>query len=169
MSLPWKILLVFLFLVACWLLYRDANSPLCHGSECLTNNVVYVTNFVYGLGATNLGNAANNIAPNNGFQATNKLESMQYSNTFYRGEFSFGCAGSDRWVYFDGDLFKVGCPSEFGRVVVLERDFIICVDENKHITYLLPRKNDKIRKNPPPDPARVSLQAAHGHGGGVSW
>lgn len=67
-------------------------------------------------------------------------------------------AGGVRYVVFDGCDFRVGSPCEFGRVVVVDRNFTICADDDGHITYLLPI--DSHRRAP--HPSRGSLQAANG-------
>ena len=88
------------------------------------------------------------------------------SPKYIRGVFEYGCAGSESWVYFDGCLFKVGCPCEFGRVAVIDRDFVVCVGDDKSLTYLLPQKNYYGRA-PVPSPRFTS--SGDGTGGARPW
>lgn len=60
------------------------------------------------------------------------------SNRYVRGKYDFHQAGNEKWVYFDGDLVKEGIPTEWGRVVLVDKDFSFCVDEDGFKTALLP-------------------------------
>lgn len=143
MNLPWKILFVVLIGLQVFLLFRDLSRK--DSSAPSEPSSVVITNIV---------NSVSAPSPTPVFRGANDRSTSISSNGFpvvkspryFRGEFVFGCAGSDSWVYFDGDLFRFGCPSEYGRVILIDKNFVIC-SEDGVITYLLPRDLNKITKN----------------------
>lgn len=157
---------------------RAVLSPLCDGSERLKSDFVNFTNSVHGLGVKHNGKVRNNIAPNVGVLAGNNLKSMQEEkeetavpkDRYIRGDYEFHQVGGLRYVVFDGCDFRLGAPCEFGRVVVIDRHFSICVDNDGITTYLLPIDEKNAKMPRAPVPSRVSLQAASGQAArGGSW
>lgn len=86
-----------------------------------------------------------------------------------RGSYSWHtCGNENRWIDFDGDTFKIGCPSEFGRMIVCEEYYSVFVDDDGNITYLCPgetQEEKKLRHTRGVAVAlpSVSVQATNGH------
>lgn len=128
-------------------------SLLSNRTERLKSDYLNLSNSVHGLGAKRLENVRNNIAPDNGIPDFSRPR-----NRYIRGNYRFVQAGGISYIVFDGCDFRVGSPCEFGRVVVVDRNFTICVDDDGYMTYLLPLDSDSRAAHP----SRVSLQAANG-------
>ena len=88
--------------------------------------------------------------------AMDNLESIQPKNNYFRGELLYHCVGSLEWVTFEGSDFRIGYPSEYGRVVVLDRYMVICVDDDKKVTYLLHCNNPTNSAYALPSPRSTS-------------
>lgn len=172
MSLSWKILFIILLIMVSCLLYRDltfVNSQpdlvsfavytnevevlrstllsLSNGSERLKSDYVNLSNYVHGLGVKHNGNVRINSAPNNGFQGQNELKSMQ-KDSYIRGSYVYSCVGLDKYLYFNGSLLRVGMPSEFGRVIVIDKYFTVCISDDHSTTYLLPYNKEHDSRLP---------------------
>lgn len=183
MSKKWQVLFFVLLASVIFLLVRDVRRMSSRDDSVASDGVRVVTNVIYQSSFSSPSNglplASSHLCENANFgvhslgekrerlEMPSEISSSAVSSPRYiRGVFEFGRAGSDVWVYFDGCLFKVGCPCEFGRVSVIERDFAICVDEDKTITYLLPSLNQTGR---PPIPSPRFISSGDGMGGGRPW
>lgn len=153
-----KCLLFGLCALSLFLLYRDITRPAAASASPLAP--CFDTNFVVRLVRESMRGDGGNHSPhyslaspllppvNDKAQASSRASvtspppvsssAPSSSNRYVRGLYDFHQAGSDKWVYFDGDLVKEGIPTEWGRVILVDRDFCFCVDDDGTKTALLP-------------------------------
>lgn len=144
-SMLWKILVV-VSLALCgvsFLLLFKSSPPVSVGSPVVITNVVYkvvvTTNQVQ--------NVSSPVSPS-------LLPDRSRAKTAYdvvRGSYNFHQCGNLKWVEFEGDDYRIGAPSEFGRVLVVDEFYTVCSDDEGHYTVLRPGISEYERAaNAPP-------------------
>lgn len=135
MSMFWKVAFLLLASMVGWLVYRDLNRPsVTHETVVVSNVVERVSRPVSASGFVPLFTPPTN---SHSKDVSPPSKPSEPTTRYIRGSFKFVSCGPEKYVLFDDAVFREGCPCEFGRVVVLDRNFVYCSD-NGTSTYLLP-------------------------------
>lgn len=163
MSTFWKLLVVGSLALQSWLLY------LVYNKSDLQPSVVVSSSSGDSIDYARLFSAVSNLAFNvSSSVMTSVVSQVEFASddepkkTFqcFRGKYDFHQCGTLKWIEFDGDTFRLGMPTEFGRVTVIDQYFTILTDETGFITYLLPTDDESVARNS--TPRAVSFQGARG-------
>ena len=138
----WRVLVILSFVssltLLCLVLFREpvnvVASPLVYTNEVHTVHEVVVV--------SNVPSTVSSSLP----VPDKKSDKSSVGYTVVRGDYQFHQCNALKWVDFDGDEFRLGYPSEYGRVVCIDRYFTMCVDDSGKCTYLRPGINEDDKK-----------------------
>lgn len=122
----WKILVVVCLALCAFSLFRSFRSVPVGDVSTVVTNVVYRV-----VVTTNVVSSVSSVS-------TDDKSKRKLGYDVVRGEYKFHQCGDLKWVEFEGDDYRIGAPSEYGRVLVIEEFYLICSDEDGHYTVLRP-------------------------------
>lgn len=160
-TMLWKLLIVLALVAQGWLFYAVYNRgdfpPVSSPSQpCSTSQPPSMPDFSKILVAvSNLTETvALQVLSNRVGVSSQPVKKKTYQ--CFRGQYDFHQCGDLKWIEFEGDTFRLGMPTEFGKVLVIEEYYTILADNDGFLTYLLPFQGDGVT------PSAVSLQGGRG-------